>query len=130
LETASAENKILRYISRHRDEIALLLSDEVHNQLLRVARRVQSKDWAGLLLSYLWKNFTIHYIVLDETREIAQEYVGKIPREDLFIFITALIGHADCFVSRNREILRAALGQNPPFQCFTPEEFLNHYEEE
>jgi predicted nucleic acid-binding protein len=50
-EPTSTERDVLGYLTDHRAEVALLLSDEMQDQLLRVAKRVKGKDWAGLLLS-------------------------------------------------------------------------------
>ncbi|MBI5651578.1 MAG: hypothetical protein HZC40_14215 [Chloroflexi bacterium] len=124
----SAENRVIDYLMAHRARTILLLSDEMCDQLVRTAKRVRDKDWAGLLLFYLWRDFAVGYVDLNETWDLVREYASKIPREDLLVFLTAMVGNADCFVSLNRKLLKAALGQNPPFECLTPEEFLGKYQ--
>ncbi len=126
-DEASLEKRLLRFATTQRAELILLLSDEMKDQILRVAKRVRDKDWAGFLWSSLWRDFAIEYVSLEGTNGSAKQYLDKIPREDLAVFLTALVGRADCFVSYNRKLLKAALGQNPPFQCLTPEEFLNQF---
>jgi predicted nucleic acid-binding protein len=126
----SAESQVLRYLGLHRNATALLLSDELQSQILRVAKRIRDKDWAGLLLSYLWNDLQVEYVVLENAESVAETYQERIPRKDLLVFLTAMIGRADCFISRNRQLLRAALGQDPPFECLTPEEFLAKFASE
>jgi predicted nucleic acid-binding protein len=124
----SAENRVLDYLMTRRQDTTLLLSDEMSDQLVRTAKRVRDKDWAGLLLFYLWRDFDVSYVDLGATWDLARAYQSKIPREDLLVFLTAMVGDADCFVSLNRKLLKAALGQHPPFECLTPEEFLAQYQ--
>lgn len=46
-----------------------------------------------------------------------------IPSEDIYIFLTANYGNADCFVSGNRELIQAIAD----FECLTPSDFVNKY---
>lgn len=57
---------------------------------------------------------------------LRHELLVHIPREDLLIFLTALLGNTTLFISGNREFIRAVALQQQLFLCFTPEEFLAH----
>ena len=123
----SAEESILSFLSAHRAETTLLLSNEILNQVSRVAKRVKGKDWAGLLLSYFWRDFNVDVVNLEDAGDLLGQYKDRIPSKDLLVFLTGLVGQADCFITRNHALLKAALGQHPPFECLTPEEFLAKY---
>ncbi|CCQ70054.1 hypothetical protein CWATWH0402_3964 [Crocosphaera watsonii WH 0402] len=46
-----------------------------------------------------------------------------IPTEDIEIYLSAKYGQADCFVSGNRELLKAIAD----FECLTIDDFINKY---
>jgi predicted nucleic acid-binding protein len=123
-ESESAEERILDLLATAAEEWVLLLSDELHDQLRRVARRVRGRDWVGTVLSQVWHNYRVDYVSLSGMGHLAREYAGQIPREDLAIFVAAVVGRADVFVSRNRELLQKAAERQGSFECLTPEEFL------
>ncbi len=45
----------------------------------------------------------------------------------LLRFATTQRAELILLLSDNRKLLKAALGQPPPFQCLTPEEFLDQF---
>jgi len=58
----------------------IIISEPLIEQILRVAKRLRHKDWGGELLSHLWHDLHIHYVLVDE-EEIEQMIQTKlIPR--------------------------------------------------
>ncbi|MGB7533853.1 MAG: hypothetical protein WA977_12915 [Halobacteriota archaeon] len=53
----SAEASVLKYLVRK--EIVLVFSDVLEEQILRVAKRIVNKDYAGLLRYFIWESFNI-----------------------------------------------------------------------
>ena len=121
----SAEASVLKYLVRK--EIVLVFSDVLEEQILRVAKRIVNKDYAGLLRYFIWESFNIDYISVPEHREVIGKY-EDIPGKDLLIFLTALCGNADYLVSNNREFIREAVNKGE-FKCLTPEEFILEFQE-
>lgn len=107
--------------------MTLILSNELVTQIQRVARRTRSKDWTGYLLSRIWHDYSVEYVIVsvDEKREL--EAQADIPREDVGIYLTALRGRVECFVSANHELVQQAAARQRLFECLTPEEFLRKY---
>lgn len=106
--------------------LEVILSDELLDQIRRVAKYLYGKDQAGEILSNIWRWLDITYV--PSTVEWNQEKLtlintGLIPSEDIEIYLSAKYGNADCFVSGNRELIRAIAD----FQCLTPEDFVNQY---
>ncbi len=119
----NGESQVLCQLA-DQQRFTLLFSGELSDQIRRVAHRVGGKDWAGLLLSFVWQTFDIEVVPIPELVEIFEGYKGKIPSEDILIFITATLGQADCLISRNHEFIRQAMAEQDAFECFTPAEFL------
>ncbi len=119
----SVESQILRQLADQR-RFTLLFSNELSDQIRRVARRVGGKDWAGLLLNLIWQTFDIEIVPIPELIEVFERYKGKIPDEDILIFVTAVLGQADCLISRNHEFVRRAVAEQDAFECLEPAEFL------
>ncbi len=117
------ESQILRQLADQR-RFTLLFSNELSDQIRRVARRVGGKDWAGLLLNFIWQTFNIEIIPVPELIEVFERYNGKIPSEDILVFVTAVLGQADCLISRNHEFIRQAMAEQETFECLAPAEFL------
>jgi predicted nucleic acid-binding protein len=46
-----------------------------------------------------------------------------IPREDIYIYLTAKYGQADCFISGNRELIKTIAD----FECITADNFIKKY---
>ena len=121
----SAEASVLKYLVRK--EIVLVFSDILEEQILRVAKRIVNKDYAGLLRYFILESFNIVYISVPEHRDVIGKY-EDIPRKDLLIFLTALCGNADYLISNNREFIRDAVNKGE-FKCLTPEEFILKFQE-
>ena len=103
-----------------------IISQELINQILRVGKRLQNKDWAAKIVTRIWINLDCLFIpeteqILTEAKQILAN--KTIPREDIFIYLTAKYGEADSFVSSNRELIR----QIADFECLTPENFIQKY---
>ncbi len=126
LDLDGPEGRLLRALADH-PRVTLILSNEVVAQIRRVARRTGGKDWAGHLLSRVWQDYAIEYVTVlaDEKRELAAR--TDIPREDIGIYMTALQGRAECFVSANRELVQQAAARQRLFECLSPQEFLDKY---
>ncbi len=128
LDPDSPEKRVLHALVDHPD-VTLILSDELVAQIRRVGRRTGGKDWTGYLLSRIWQDYSIEYVIVsvDEKREL--EAQADIPREDIGIYLTALRGRAECFVLANRELVQQAAARQRLFECLTPDEFLRKYSE-
>ena len=122
----SIESRILRQLADQR-RFTLLFSNELSDQIRRVARRVGGKDWTGLLLSFIWHTFNIEIVLIPELIEVFERYKGKIPSEDILVFVTATLGQADCLISRNHEFIRRAMAEQEAFECLAPAEFLTKH---
>lgn len=122
----TAEGKILLWLGfeeEREDAAEVVLSQELIKQILRVAKRLRGKDWAGSLISRIWQKFKIVYVLVDEDSVLREEAKAFIPREDVDIYLTAKQGKADFFISSNHELIRSAVAKTKNFQCLTPEEF-------
>ena len=127
LPDTQVERQVLQRLSGN-PRFILLLSVELEDQILRVARRVQDKDWAGLLRYFLWSDFNVEFVFLPPIESLQQtqhEAMATIPRKDRLIFLTALLGSADYLVSNNRAFVRSAAEGQSLFGCVTPKAFLN-----
>jgi len=112
---------------RQRQDV-IVFSRELEDQIRRVGRRVGGKDYVGLILNAIWRNLTVDYVLLpDEPFEVAQQLAPSIPTEDVLVFLTAVLGWAECLVSINREFLRHSAAAQRAFRCLTPAEFLAIY---
>jgi predicted nucleic acid-binding protein len=125
LEETSFEAQVLDFLAAQTETI-ILFSSELEEQLRRVGRRLADKDWAGFILYLIWRDYAIDYVIPPmPVKEL--EDTGDIPREDLGIYLTALMGEADCFVSANRELVKQVAVKQRVFACLTPEEFVKKY---
>lgn len=86
-----------------------------------------NKDWAGEILNHVWHGMRVHFVMLDmnEVQRLIED--GVIPSEDAGIYLTALTGQAECFVSTNRSFIRAAAAKTNLFECLSPDEFVQKY---
>jgi predicted nucleic acid-binding protein len=127
----SDEAQILRAIGYYgKEQIQLeaeiILSPELIDQVRRVGKYLWNKDKAGFVLGIIWSRLNIYYVTPNEQwRNLLQEIInaGNIPTEDIEVFLTALLGDADCFISSNRELIKAIAN----FECLTPHDFLTKY---
>ena len=125
LEETSFEAQVLDFLAAQTETI-ILFSSELEEQLRRVGRRLADKDWAGFILYLIWRDYAIDYVIPPmPVKEL--EDTGDIPREDLGIYLTALMGEADCFVSANLELVKQVAVKQRVFACLTPEEFVKKY---
>lgn len=108
-------------------DVEVVISEVLVQQILRVARRLRGKDWGGELLNRIWRQLRVRYVMPD-AQQIANLLATRdIPREDIEIYLTAQAGHVECFVSANRELVRAIAQKTGDFECLTPEEFVRKY---
>jgi predicted nucleic acid-binding protein len=124
LELDSPEGKLLQKLAET-VEVNLIFSNDLEEQIRRVGKRLKSKDWVGQLLNRIWRDYHVEYvhITLEEMSEV--EAITDIPREDIGIYLTALRGRADYFVSANRELLQEAAIRQNRFVCLTAEDFVD-----
>jgi hypothetical protein len=108
-------------------QVEVVISDALLAQISRVARRVRNKDWAGELLTHIWRNMQIAFVLLDPAAVAAFEEQQVIPREDVTVYLSARIGRAECFISANHELVRVLTMQTSDFVCLTPDEFVSWY---
>jgi len=130
LDPDSDENKILSILQKDRNReqtITVIVSQELIEQILRVGKRLQNKDWASDLLARLWEQLQVDFIFVDDRDVQAIADAGIIPREDAGVYLTAKQGKVECFVSRNYKLIRALVEQTEEFECLTPSEFLQKY---
>lgn len=130
LDLASDENKILSLLINDENsdrQTRVIFSQELIDQILRVGKRLQNKDWSSGLLTRLWQQLQVDFIFVEDQDIQAIANAGIIPREDAGIYLTAKQGKAQCFVSRNYKLIRALVEQTEEFECFTPIEFLQKY---
>lgn len=109
------------------EPVEVVVSDALFGQILRVAKRLQGKDWGGRILAHIWQGMNVAYVVLDDAQVKELLAAGVIPREDVDIYLTAKTGEADCFVSANRELVRVLAGQTGAFECLFAAEFVAKY---
>ena len=127
LNPASNEEAILKkigfYDSQQQSSIQVIISQELIEQILRVCKRIQNKDWGARIVDRIWQNLNCVFVPeTDELNAEAEQIIANqsIPAEDIFIYLTAKYGEADYFVSGNRELIKAIAD----FPCFTPEDFV------
>lgn len=113
--------------SKLADSSELVVSQELLEQISRVAKRLQNKDWSGELIGRIWQNLNIHYVLIESQAFIALKKQGLIPREDIGVYLTAQIGDADCFVSANHKLIRSLVQDTQEFECLTPAAFVEKY---
>ena len=105
----------------------VVVSQPLFEQISRVARRLQDKDWAGEILGHLWQDLQLSYVLIDPDEQLALEATGIIPREDVSIYLSARNGLVDCFVSSNHELIKMIAENTGEFECLTPEAFVRRY---
>lgn len=128
--TGSPEASILEWLGffdRQAGSPIVIVSDALLEQILRVGRRIGGKDYSGELIVRLWQNLSVEHVTLEEQawQLLGQEDV--IPREDIPIFLTALIGGVECFISANHKLIKALAATDQLFECLTPIEFVTKY---
>lgn len=106
--------------------VEVILSDELLDQIRRVAKYLYGKDQTGEIIANIWRWLNIFYLPStvnwDEEKLILIDN-KKIPSEDIEIYLSAKYGLADCFVSGNRELIKIIAD----FECLTADAFVNKY---
>lgn len=129
-DTESIEWQILIWLGFDGSQPAraeVVVSAELIEQILRVAKRLKTKDWAGSIVSRMWKNLNLRYVLVDDQEYSQLAVEGWLPREDIGVYLTAKQGGADCFISSNHGLIRAVVTETKEFECFTPENFAEQY---
>ena len=107
--------------------VEVIVSDALFGQILRVARRLQGKDWGGQILARIWQGMNVNYVLFDDQEVQVLIQANQIPREDVTIYLSAKAGNADCFVSANRELVRVLAREVGTFECLYAAEFVEKY---
>jgi predicted nucleic acid-binding protein len=105
----------------------VIISEELIDQIARVAKRLKNKDLSGEIISRIWQNLKVHYVQLDDTELAKIESLAVIPREDVGVYLTAKVGEAQSFISANHKLIKVLVQETGEFDCFTPSEFVNQY---
>ena len=132
-DSTSPEWKILQWLgfeSRRPESAEVIVSAEVIEQILRVAKRLKNKDWAGNIIARIWQNLKLRYVLVNEPGFQQSETFRWLPREDIGVYLTAKLGKADCFVSSNHELIRVVANESGEFECLKPEDFVRRYLED
>ncbi|MEM7028462.1 MAG: PIN domain-containing protein [Chloroflexota bacterium] len=126
LDLQSPEAVLLENLM-NRSNITLIFSNDLEEQIRRVGKRLQHKDWVGALLHYIWRSFQVDYVYILPDEIIDVEAISDIPSEDIGIYLTALRGRADCLVSGNHQFVKDAAEKQKKFECHNTESFLQLY---
>lgn len=129
-DSKSAEARILQWLGfrQHRpDAPKVIVSEELLDQIRRVARRIKNKEWGGPILARIWQNLQLQYVLVDPDEIERLAVTSTIPKEDIGVYLTARNSQADCFVSANHKLVRALIQQTGEFECLTPAEFVASY---
>ena len=129
-DTESVEWKILQWLGfdgSQPPQAEVVISAELIAQILRVAKRSRSKDWAGSIVSRMWQNLNLRYVLVDNQEYTKLAKLGWLPREDIGVYLAAKQGGANCFVSANHKLIRAMVAETQEFECITPESFTKQY---
>ena len=126
-DSTSAEFRVLKWVgfAEHRpDAPEVVVSEELFQQIRRVGRRLDSKEWAGQILARIWQNLQLQYVLVDQVEIEQMAQTNTIPKEDIGVYLTARNGQADCFVSANHKLIRVLAQRTGEFACLTPAEFV------
>jgi predicted nucleic acid-binding protein len=125
-EPDSFEGRVLDwagFFDRVNPDVEVIVSEELFEQVLRVAKRLQNKDWGGEILARIWQKLQLRYVLVapGEWRKLME--MALIPREDVGVYLTARNGMAEYFISSNHKLVRDLTEQTGEFKCMTPETF-------
>lgn len=129
-DSTSDEWKILQWLgfeSRRADAAAVVISAEVIEQILRVAKRLKNKDWAGSIVARIWHNLKLNYVLVNQPGFEQTNLIQGLPREDIGVYLTAKFGKADCFISSNHELIQVIAAESGDFECLKPNVFVRRY---
>ena len=105
----------------------IIISEELLEQVSRVAKRLRNKDWGGEIIGQIWNNLDVHYVSIEERTFVRLEAEAVIPREDIGVYLTAQAGEANCFVSANHKLILSLVQDTKEFECLTPAMFVKRY---
>jgi predicted nucleic acid-binding protein len=126
----SPEAQILRWTGFGMPQpgpVEVVVSQELFEQIVRVGRRLRGKDWGSEIAGRIWRDLTCVYVFIASYDLVAIQKAGRIPREDIGIYLTAHNGQAQCFVSSNHELIRALAAETGEFECLLPQAFVDQY---
>jgi predicted nucleic acid-binding protein len=126
----SHERLILNWLGFEGDNassVEVVVSQELVEQISRVAKRLKNKDWSGEILARIWQNLNVCYVLLEDSQFSELENLGVIPREDIGVYLTAREGKSEYFISSNHELIRSIVEKTKDFECLTPKEFVTKY---
>ena len=109
------------------NDVQLILSNVLQNEIRRVARRVRNKDWAGEIIHRLWQNCDLIIVTYEPNEDEILKWASKIPREDVGVYLTAIAGDVQHFVSANHLLLKSIAAETGAFECHTPQEFFDQF---
>ncbi|NJO78784.1 MAG: hypothetical protein HC827_09805 [Cyanobacteria bacterium RM1_2_2] len=129
VNSTTSEGQILIWLEQleSSSQVELVVSEELLDQVARVAKRLTNKDQAGRLINRILKYPRIFYVSFNNDEIGFWLNQGTIPSEDVEIYLTAKTGDAQCFVSSNRKLIRTLVTETKEFECLTPEEFIKKY---
>lgn len=132
LNKTSNEYKILDWLGfygKQNNLVEVVISEELLDQISRVAKRLKNKDLSGEILNRIWGNLNVYHVYLNKSDYVAVDTLGKIPREDISMYLTARMGNAKYFISKNRGLIRALVLETGEFECYFPEDFIKKFME-
>jgi predicted nucleic acid-binding protein len=129
IEPESAEGQILQWLEAQgrNSPIEVIISEELVDQILRVAKRLRHKNWGGEILGRIWQKFKVDYILLSNADYEQVHNLAVILREDQGVYLTASKGKAQCFISTNHELIRTLVKETGEFECLFPQDFVEQY---
>ena len=119
----SSEVKVIKAAINRKFRV--VITKEIQEQILRVAKRVGGKDFASRLVALIWSEIKPIFIPQTYYKTLMRIYEDKIPRKDLAIFTAALVADVDYLISENRELLKKSAEVQDIFDCLTSEEFID-----
>ncbi len=129
-DSHSAEWEILVWAGfggQNANSVEVVVSEELFDQILRVAKRLKNKDWGSQIVASMWQNFNIYNVYLEAEGLATTEALGVIPREDVGVYLTASKGKSQCFVSSNHKLIQSLVKETGEFECLTPQDFVKKY---
>ena len=130
VELESPEGLILQWLGwkvKNDNPVRVIISEELIDQISRVAKRLKNKDWSGEIIGRIWQNLKFCYVQIDDFELDKLEELGIIPREDVGVYLTAKVGEAECFISANHKLIKVLAQQTGDFECLNPSDFVNKY---
>ncbi|MGV2387430.1 MAG UNVERIFIED_CONTAM: hypothetical protein LVR29_01045 [Microcystis novacekii LVE1205-3] len=102
VELESPEGLILQWLgweAPNDNPVVVIISEELIDQIIRVAKRLKNKDWSGEIIGRIWQNFKFFYVQIDDFELAEMEALGVIPREDVGVYLTAKVGQSQSLIT-------------------------------